>query len=77
MLDKEQLDENVEFIDSIIDQSINQTIKEDPKKKGAIQIDVNNSGQFNLKVYRGTEVEPTVIEDITKDELISALEQKL
>ena len=52
-------------------------VRTDSDIKGNIDIDVRVNGRFDVTVYKGDSHEPQKIEDISKDELLEMLSERL
>ncbi|EGQ44098.1 MAG: hypothetical protein J07AB43_01570 [Candidatus Nanosalina sp. J07AB43] len=58
-------------------QNTNHLVRHDPEIKGEVDIEVRSNGRFNVTVYKGTEEKPRVIEDISRNKLMSMLDSQL
>lgn len=70
-------DQNLDFIENIVDQQMNHIVREDESVKGTFNIEVRSDGRYNIKLYKGTENNARTIEDISKAKLMELIEDKL
>lgn len=70
-------EEALSHIKDITEQNLNHLVRHDGEIKGIVNIEARTDGSFNIKLHTGTEREATVIEGVSKEELIGMMEEQL
>jgi hypothetical protein len=68
---------SLEFIRNSIARAINHIVREDPETKGVVRIEPKTDGNFDVFIHRGTQSQAVVIEDVSKERLMSMMEEQL
>jgi len=69
--------ESLDFIQSIADKHTSHVIRYNKEVSGVVKIQVLESENYNLRVCKGTEDEPQIIKEVSKDKLVELIEQRL
>jgi hypothetical protein len=70
-------EESIDHIQNTVEQHINHIVRHDPETKGVIQIESNIDETYDIKIHSGTENKARVIEGVSKDKLLSMMEEQL
>jgi len=68
---------SLEFIRNSVARAINHLVREDQDTKGVVRIEPKSDGNFDVYIHRGTQSEAVVIEDVSKERLMSMMEDQL
>lgn len=68
---------SLEYIRKSVGRAINHIITEDSDTKGVVRVEAKSDGNFDVFIHRGTQPEPVIIEDVSKEKLLNMMEDQL
>lgn len=68
---------SLEYIRNSVARAINHIVREDSETKGVVRIEPKTDGNYDIYIHRGTQSEAVVIQDVSKERLMSMMEEQL
>jgi hypothetical protein len=65
------------FIERSIERSQSHIVRHSDDIDGIVTTEVRSDGNYNIKIHKGTEDKPTVIENVSKEKLIDMMQKQL
>lgn len=69
--------ESMDHIKEQVSQSFNHIVRHDESTKGIVNIEANNDETFNVSLHDGTQSKARTIEGVSKERLLSMMEEQL
>lgn len=67
----------MDHVEKMKHENTNHLVRHKPDIKGEVDIKVRSDGRYDVTVYKGSDGQPTNMEDISKDKLMDMLSDQL
>ena len=70
-------DQSIQHVRDMKTKNTNHLVQHDADMSGEVDIEVLNDGRYNVIVHKGTDHEPQTVENVSKNELVQLIKDRL